>query len=118
MAITYTWEFPSHTRLPSKLGKQNVVETVHWRLNATDGVNAVSTYGSVTLDIPPDTGFVDFEDISKEDIQVWVENKMNSFEAGPGGKVNRNVESLKNGLAGQLSAMADPNKPISESFNF
>lgn len=116
MAVTYTWEFPSHTRIPTKDGQSNVIETIHWRLNATDGVNTVTTYGSVGLDPAPKIGFITFEDIQKSDIEGWVEAKLNAGGGGP--RRGGDVASLKQGLANQLAALVNPNKPISGGFNF
>jgi hypothetical protein len=73
----------------------NIVETVHWRYQATDDVNTVDVYGSVGLDAPEPGSFIPSDQLTKETVISWLESKLD-------------VEALKTGLDAQLDALANP----------
>ena len=74
MAITYTWEFPALDCYPTQEGKENVIFTVHWRLQGKDDKgNTGEMYSSVGLTLDPDAEFIPFESLTKETVQGWVE---------------------------------------------
>jgi len=43
----------------TETGLSNVIETIHWRYQATDGENTADVYGSVGLDAPEAGSFID-----------------------------------------------------------
>ena len=73
----------------------NIVETVHWRYQATDDVNTADVYGSVGLDAPEPGSFIPSDQLTKETVISWLESKLD-------------VEALKTGLDAQLDALANP----------
>jgi hypothetical protein len=73
----------------------NIVETVHWRYQATDDVNTADVYGSVGLDAPEPGSFIPSDQLTKETVISWIESKLD-------------VEALKTGLDAQLDALANP----------
>jgi hypothetical protein len=73
----------------------NIVETVHWRYQATDDVNTVDVYGSVGLDAPEPGSFIPSDQLTKETVISWLESKLD-------------VEALKTGLDMQLAAIQNP----------
>jgi len=49
MANTYTWSFPTLTAYPTYESQTDVVYTVHWVLNGTDGNGHKSTGNSFII---------------------------------------------------------------------
>ena len=49
MANAYTWVIEAMNCVPQEDGQTDVVITVHWRLNGTDGTNTATDYGWVGL---------------------------------------------------------------------
>jgi hypothetical protein len=73
----------------------NVIETIHWRYQATDGENTADVYGSVGLDAPEAESFIAADQLTKETVISWLEAKLD-------------VDALKAGLDAQLELMANP----------
>jgi len=46
MANTYTWVIEAMDCVPQEDGQTDVVITVHWRQNATDGTYNATVYGT------------------------------------------------------------------------
>lgn len=125
MAINYEWTFDSCDTVPLQDGLENVVATVNWRLTATDddGVTA-SIYGSVGLSPPVPEGFISFEDLTKNQVEAWVIEKLNATARpmrGPGGRPVQDtisvVERMKEGLAGQIDNIKNP-PVVTQTFGF
>lgn len=94
MANTYTWVISDLNAKISEGDLSNVIETVHWRLQATDGEHTADVYGSLGLDAP-EGDFIAFEDLTQADVEAWLEAKLD-------------VDSLKAGLDAQIEAIANP----------
>lgn len=93
--MEYTWIISS---LDAKIAEgelSNVVETVHWRLQATDGEHTADVYGSVGVDEPNPDIFVPFEQLTADDVEFWLEQKLD-------------VDALRAGLDAQIEAQANP----------
>ena len=86
MAITYAWDVATVDTYPTKSSKSDVIYSVHWRLNATDGVNndasgnpqTAGQYGQVTLDTSDLSSFIAFASVTKSNVQSWVEAELGS----------------------------------------
>ena len=94
MANTYTWIISDLNAKISDGDLTNIVETVHWRLQATDGEHSADVYGSVGLDAP-EGDFIPFDSLTQADVEAWLEAKLD-------------VESLKAGLDAQIEALKNP----------
>jgi hypothetical protein len=95
MATTYNWVV-SYLNAKIQDGElSNVIETIHWRYQATDGENTADVYGSVGLDKPEASSFINADQLTKETVISWLEAKLD-------------VDALKNGLDAQLAALANP----------
>lgn len=97
MTIEYTWTFSSLEVELSQNGLEKVVSVVHWRLAAKDGDYFVDIYGAVSLDPPETLSFIEFDNLTKEDITSWVEAKLD-------------VEQLKSSLETQINTLKAPTK--------
>jgi hypothetical protein len=110
--IQYTWEFPALDVKYSDGEMTNVVNTVHWRLNATDGVHTVSTYGSIGVPEPTPEAFVSYDDLTKEEVQSWVESAMRTETPSVDGTeeavVVDGVQELYENLARQIAVQKAP----------
>jgi hypothetical protein len=73
----------------------NIIETVHWRYQATDGEHTADVYGSVGLEAPDAESFKPFEEVTEADVISWLEAKLD-------------VEVMQSGLDAQLDAIANP----------
>ena len=95
MATTYQFVISDLVAKIQEGELSNIVETVHWRYQATDDVNTVDVYGSVGLDAPEPGSFIPSDQLTKETVISWIESKLD-------------VEALKTGLDAQLDALANP----------
>ena len=73
----------------------NIIETVHWRYQATDGEHTADVYGSVGLEAPDAESFKPFEEVTEADVIAWLESKLD-------------VEAMQSGIDAQLDAIANP----------
>lgn len=96
--ITYTYDIAELECLPEVNGVANIVETVHWRVTAVDGVHSVGSYGSVRLTVDENGEFTPYTDLTKAEIIAWTKAALGE-EA-----VNRTEAAL----AAQIEAMKNP----------
>lgn len=97
--MTYTWNNKTVDTYPSLEGNTDVIFNVHWRLTGedTDG-NAGSTYGTISLDTSDLTNFTDFDSITEEQVNGWVEAAMGSEE----------VQAKKDAIDAQIAEKVTP----------
>jgi hypothetical protein len=95
---TYTWKIEQLACAPSVDGQTNVVSTVHWRLNGTDGTNTTEVYGSQPLNFDAKSVFTNYADLTKDTVVGWVEEAM-GIDA---------VTRLQEALDQQLEMIANP----------
>ena len=70
MANTYEWVISSLNAKIAEGDLSNVIETVHWRLQATDGEHTADVYGSTGLEAP-EGDFIPYESLTQADIEAW-----------------------------------------------
>ena len=96
MANTYNWVVGNLNAKIESDGLENVIETINWRLQATDeNENVVDVYGSCGLDAPEAESFISFDSLTQSDVEGWLESILD-------------VDSLKAGLDSQLESIANP----------
>ena len=76
MAITNTWSVVAMDAYPEYEGKPEVVFTVHWTVNGTDGTYAGSVYGSVGLTLDADAPYTPYADLTQEQVIGWVQDAL------------------------------------------
>jgi len=86
MAITNTWSVVAMDCYPELDGDTDVVFTVHWTLNGTDGTYNGSVYGSVGVTLDEGATFTPYEDLTETQVIGWVqdalgEEQVASYEA-------------------------------------
>lgn len=62
---TYTWSFPQFDFAKSEDGLTDVVKTIHWRYDATDGAFSAGAYGSCGLGAPESGSFIPFANLTE-----------------------------------------------------
>jgi hypothetical protein len=86
MAITNTWAVVQMDAYPELDGEQDVVFTVHWTLNGTDGTYNGSVYGSVGVTLDEGSTFTPYASLTQAQVIGWVqdalgEEQVASYEA-------------------------------------
>jgi len=73
MSNTYTWSFPTLSAYPSYEGETDVVFTVHWVMNGTDGNgHSGSVYGTVGVTYADGSPFTPYADLTEAQVTAWV----------------------------------------------
>ena len=99
MAITYTWSFPTLEAYPTSGEHTNVVFTIHWRLNADDGLGHIAeVYGTQSVQYEEGQPFTAYAELTAEIVQSWVEGAMGEEQ----------VQSYKDNLATQIELQINP----------
>ena len=76
MAITNVWSVVQLNCYPELDGETDVVFTVHWTLNGTDGTYAGSVYGSVGVTLDPDAPFTPYALLTQAQVVSWVQDAL------------------------------------------
>jgi len=93
--ITYTWLISQLDCAPQENNLDDVVKTIHWRYQATDGTHTTDCYGSIGVgEVDPDD-FTPYADLTKDQVIAWLETQLD-------------VDSLQEGLASWLATLANP----------
>lgn len=97
MEITYDWIFNPLTVKPAEGSLTDVVVLVDWRRTATDGQYSADVYGQVSLGPPNPLDFTAFSDLTKVQVQGWVEAAMGSVAiANIDESLDGNIERQRN----------------------
>jgi len=69
--IKYSWEINKVDKITTG-NLSDVIETVHWYAEATDGVRVTHEVGELTLAAPNSDRFIEFSNLTKQDIVNWL----------------------------------------------
>lgn len=71
----------------------DVVVTLHWRRQFTEGEVTVDTYGAQTLPAPDPAAFTPIDEISKDMLISWLESSLNveAIDAGLDAKMQEKL---------------------------
>ena len=75
--IKYSWEINKVDKITTD-GMTDVIDTVHWYTEATDGVYVVHEVGELTLESPDPDRFIEFGNLTKLDIVGWLHAKLDT----------------------------------------
>ena len=78
---------------PQAEGYTDVVITVNWACNGTDGTYAAATVGSTGVKLDPNAPYTPYEDLTEAQVISWVWETM-----GP-----EQVEAVQNGIAQKIA---------------
>ena len=76
MPNTYTWVISQLECYPEADGHQDVVFTIHWRRQATDGTYTADIYGAQSVTLAPDAPFTPYADLTFDQVVGWLEDAM------------------------------------------
>ena len=76
MAITNTWSVAQMDAYPEYEGNADVVFTVHWRLDGTDGEHTGGVYGSAGLTLDPEATYLPYADLTEAKVISWVKEAL------------------------------------------
>lgn len=91
---TYTWSFPQFDVAKAEDGLTDVVKTIHWRYDATDGAFSAGAYGSCGLEAPDANAFVPYTQITAEWAIACVTAQVNLEELNAA--LDKQIETQKN----------------------
>jgi hypothetical protein len=74
MANTYTWVISQLECYPQHEGHSDVVFTIHWRRQATDGTHNADIYGSQSVTLDPSAPFTPFDQLTEAQVIGWLES--------------------------------------------
>jgi hypothetical protein len=94
MAINYNWVISSLETAPVDGELNDVVKTVHWRYQATDGDYQAETYSSYACSEPSESDFTAYPDLTEADVIGWLEAGLD-VEAMKA-SIETQIENLKN----------------------
>ncbi len=98
MAITNTWSIVQMDAYPEYEGNADVVFTVHWRLDATDGEHVSGVYGSAGLTLDPEATYVPYADLTEAQVIGWVKEALGE----------ESVTSYEENVAQQIANQINP----------
>ena len=98
MTTTYHWGVVQMDAYPEYEGHADVVFTVHWTLNGTDGTYNGSVYGSVGLTLDPEGKYTPYTDLTEAQVIGWVQDALGEEQ----------VKSYEANVAAQIAAQIDP----------
>lgn len=77
MSNSYNWVISQLEAYPEHEGHQEVVMTVHWRRQATDGNGHTGdVYGSQSVTLNPDEPFIPYANLTQAEVEGWLEAAM------------------------------------------
>lgn len=98
MSNTCNWIISQLDCYPEHEGKPDVVFTIHWRRQATDGTHMADVYGSQAVTLDAGAPFTPYADLTQAQVEGWLVDAMG---------VER-VAELDAILAAQIEAQVNP----------
>lgn len=98
MSIAYNWTIAQLDCYPEYEGNADVVFTVHWRCDGSDGEHTAGIYGSVGLTLDPEATFTPLADLTEAQVIGWVQDALGDEQ----------VASYEENIATQIAALVNP----------
>jgi len=98
MSVTNTWVIEQMNCYPQAEGETDVVFTVHWRINATDGTYNATSYGTVGVTYEAGTPYTPYANLTQAQVVGWVQATL-----GP-----EQVASIEAGLVTNIANQVNP----------
>ena len=98
MTVTNTWTVAQMDAYPEYEGHSDVVFTVHWRLDGTDGEHTAGVYGSVGLTLDPEATYTPYASLTQAQVIGWVQDALGEEQ----------VASYEENVANQIAALVNP----------
>ena len=98
MPITNTWSVVQMDAYPELDGETDVVFSVHWQLNGTDGTYNGSVYGSVGVTLDEGATFTPYASLTQAQVIGWVQDALGEEQ----------VAAYEASVAQQIADQQDP----------
>lgn len=72
MANTYTWVVNNMVSYPQAEGLTDVVVTINWACNGTDGTYTGALVGSTGVKLDPNAPYTPYADLTEDQVVGWV----------------------------------------------
>ena len=97
MANQYSWVISQLEAYPQHEGHNDVVFTVHWRRQATDGTHFADVYGSQSVTLNPDEPFTPYANLTEAEVIGWLETAFGAEQlASQIAALDKQIEDLIN----------------------
>ena len=93
MANTYTWGVNNMVSYPQAEGLMNVVTTVNWVCNGTDGTYSGALTGSTPVRLNADAPYTPYNELTEQQVISWVWETIGQDQ----------VTSIQNDVAAQIA---------------
>jgi len=109
MAVTNTWSIAQCEYVLSEDGLTNVINLLHWRLNAEETVGSgddavtyhASSYGTQNLGDPDPDNYTPYADVTEAECIAWCQSEMGEEQVQSIlDSVSANIELQKNPVDG------------------
>jgi len=98
MSITTTWIVEQMNCYPQAEGQTDVVFTVHWRVNATNGTYNATSYGTVEVTYVAGDPYTPYSQLTQDQVIGWVQASLGAEQ----------VASIEENLATNIADQANP----------
>ena len=98
MNVTNTWVIEQMNCYPQAEGQTDVVFTVHWRVNATDGTYNATSYGTVGVNYVSGSPYTPYAQLTQSQVVGWVQAALGAEQ----------VASIEANLATNIANQANP----------
>ena len=98
MSVTNTWVIKQMDCYPQSEGQTDVVFTIHWRVNAADGVYTATSYGTVGVTYAAGSSYTPYAQLTQQQVVGWVQTAM-----GP-----EQVASIESSLSTNIADQVNP----------
>ena len=90
--ITYSWTITKVDTVESG-DLTDVIQTVHWLAEVTDGAHVAHEFGTLELTAPDPDRFIHFNQLTKQDMVDWLEAELDV--TGIRGRLNEKLKELQ-----------------------
>ncbi len=98
MAVVNTWSVVQLDAYPEAEGHNDVVFSVHWTLNGTDGEHTGHVYGSQGVTLDADAPFAPYASLTEAQVIGWVKDALGEEQ----------VAAYEASVAQQIADQANP----------
>lgn len=98
MSISYSWVISALECYPQQDDKTDVVFTIHWRRQATEGDLVAEVYGAQSVTLDPDAPFTPYADLTQAHVEGWLVAAMGEEQ----------VTAMDAALAQQIADLVNP----------
>jgi hypothetical protein len=96
--MTATWIVEQMNCYPTYDNQTDVVFTVHWRANATDGTYNATAYGTAGVTYEAGSPYTPYADLTQSQVVGWVQAALGQEQ----------VDAIEAGLATQIDNQVNP----------